>query len=136
MRLALDKKFIRNITDFVNFTSNEDIIKDVHRYLTLDMDLASVVDRYDDLINLEFPEKTPKNYLCYLCSIKTSAYSEISILVQWICYGRCCQSKVVVNSPTSSTEDVGNIIIYGFPWANMASMHYYYSQQNDKAAND
>ena len=115
MRLALDEKFIRNITDFVNFTSNEDIIRDVHRYLTLDMDLASVVDRYDDLINLEFPEKTPKNYLCYLCSIKTSAYSEISILVQWICYGRCCQSKVVVNSPTSSTEDVGNIIIYDFP---------------------
>ena len=78
MRLALDERFIRNITDFVNFTSNKDIIRDVHRYSALDMDLASVVDRYDDLINLEFPEKTPKNYLCYLCSIKTTLLHEIN----------------------------------------------------------
>ena len=40
----------------------------------------------------------------------------------------------VVSSTTSSTEDVGVVDIYGFPCENMAYMHYYYSQQNDKGS--
>ena len=76
-----------------------------------------------DLINLEFPEKTPKNALRYLCSFKTGAYSEISILLSRILvckpHSADCERLISAYNKLKTQERslylvVRSVIIYTF----------------------
>ena len=102
-RLQLDDSFIEEIDSFCNFEATDDRLTNVHRAIAQDIDIARIVDQYDDLrrsgLSVRKLATDTLMAVCVLSNKNAGMYGELSIILSrfFVCKPRSADFEIAIS---------------------------------------